>query len=90
MTWTERPYWRGMSGQSSMLLCTTHQGHYWLVVHRAWWLSGSGCLTGDLIKTLPLASGDLYNLCQRLGPGSCPDSCPPSDLLSGRRCLSEH
>ena len=90
MTWTERPHWRDMPGRSSVLLCTTHWGHYRLVIHRAWWQSGSGCLTGDLIETLPLVSRDPYNLRWRLRPRNCPDSHPPSDLLGGRRCLPVH
>ena len=90
MTRTERPHWRGMSGQSSMLLYIMRWGHYRLVVCRTWWQSGSGCPTRDLIKISPLGSRDPYNWCWRLGPGSCPDSRPPSDLLGGRRCLPEH
>ena len=90
MTRTERPHWRGVPGLFSTLLCTTCQGHYRLVVHRAWWRSGSGCLTGDLVETSPLVSGDPYNLRRRLGPGSCPDSRPLSDLLGGRRYLPAH
>ena len=90
MTWTKGPHWRGVPGQSSALLYTMRWGHYRLVIHRAWWRSSSGCLTRDLVKTSPLGSRDPYNLRQRLGPGSCPDSHPLSDLLGGRRCFSEH
>ena len=90
MTRTRRPYWRDTPGQSSILLYTTCRGQYQQVVHMAWWRSGSGCLTGDPIETLPLVSRDLYNLCWRPGPGSCPDSHPLSDLLGGRRYLPEH
>ena len=90
MTQTKRPHWQGTPGRSSVLLCTTHRGRYQLVVHRAWWQSGSGCLTRDLIKTSPLGSGDPYNLHWRLRPGSCLDSHLPSNLLSGRKCLPAH
>ena len=87
VTWTKRPHWRDVPGQSSALLYTMRRGHYQLVIRRAWWRSGSGCLARDLVETSPLVSGDPCNPHRRLRPGSCPDSRPLSDLLGGRRCL---
>ena len=85
--WTGRLCLWGMPGQSSMLLCTTHQGRYQLAVHRTWWQSGFGCLAWDLIEISPPVSGDLYNQCWRPGLGSYLNSCPLSNFLNGRKFL---
>ena len=86
-TWTERLHLQGAPGQFSLLLYTTHQGQCQLVVCRAWWQSGFGCLIWDLIKISPLMSRNLYNLCWRPGLGSCPNSRLLSDFLGGRKFL---
>ena len=89
-TRTGRLCLQGMPGQSSLLLYTTRQGQCQLVVHRAWWQSSFGCLVWDLVEISPPVSGDPYNLRQRPGLGSCPNSHLPSDFLSGRKFLPKH
>ena len=89
-TRTGRLCLRGMPGQSSLLLYTTCRGQCQLVVYRAWWQSGFGCLIWDLVEISPLVSRDPYNLCQRPGLGSCPNSCLLSDFLGSRKFLPKH
>ena len=86
-TRTGRLYWRDAPGRSFVLLCTTRQGQCQLAIYRAWWRSGFGCLIWDLIEISPLVSRDPYNLRQRPGLGSCLNSRPLSDFLSGRKFL---
>ena len=88
-TQTRKLYLQGVPGQSFLLLCTTRWGRCQLVICRAWWQSDFECLIWDLIEILPLVSGDLYNLHQRPGLRSCPNSRLLSDFLGGRKFLSE-
>ena len=90
VTRTERLRLRGVPSQFSLLLYTIHRGWCQLIVHRAWWQSGFGCLVWDLIEISSPVSRDPYNLRRRPGLRSCPNSHLPSDFLGGRKFLPKH